>query len=128
MRSLSRLAAACLVVGSLPAGCAQHRPDEAPGPSTPIMAIVANDAGLDADVYAVGSGGRYHLGVVPVGVTATLYIPSYIVGSGTLRLFVHRPSASEWWTPAVHVRPGDQTELQLTSPIQRSTFGVAAPE
>jgi hypothetical protein len=123
MRLLVGRAVACLAASAI-AGCAGGRPGGGPAPSAPIVIAVSNDGDFEADIYADGSGGRYHLGLVPTGVTAKLYLPSYIVGSGTLRLFVRRVGAPEWWTPAVKVQPGDSAALQLTSPVDASTLTV----
>jgi hypothetical protein len=123
IRSPSRFVAACLVASQV-AACAGAHPDGSPAPSTPITVTVSNNGGLDVDIYAVGSGGRYHLGVVPTDVTTTIYLPSYIASSSRLRLFVQPVSGSTWWTPSLQVHPGDNTVLQLSSPPQLSTFAI----
>jgi hypothetical protein len=123
MRSLFVILATCLLTSEI-AACASHRPGGGPTLSTPITVTVTNTGDHDADIYASGSGGRYHLGFVPTGVTAKMYVPSYIVSSGRLRLFVRPVGGSRWWTPALQVGPGAHTVLQVSSPAQFSTFAV----
>jgi len=127
VRSLFRLATVWLVPSTI-AACAHGRPDHSPSPTTPITVSISNNGTLDADITASGSGGRYHLGLVPAEAAATLYLPSYVVSSGALRLFVQPVGGSMWWTPVVHVQPGANAVLQLSSPIEQSTFGVGPPD
>lgn len=92
--------------------------------TTPIEVSVTNEDNFDADVYALGASGRYHLGFVPTNVTAGLYVPSYIVSSGRLRLLVRRIGANTYHTPSVAVNPGDSTTVVLQSDPGLSTFVV----
>lgn len=103
MRRLVRAVAMSLVVGQ-PAARGR-KPGQSPSPSIPVTVTVTNNGNLDADVYAIGSNGRYHLGFVPASVTAKLFLPSSIVagGGGTLRLLVRRIAASRYITPPIQV-------------------------
>lgn len=114
--------AAAVGAFALLSGCATHLVK--PAPSQPVAVMVTNNSNQSADIDALGSGGRYALGHVPVDVTATLYVPTYVVASGQLRLIVHRGDGSSLPTSAVRVAPGDSTTLIIDANPPFITFGV----
>jgi hypothetical protein len=126
-RRRSTLSFALLCVAAAAGGCARGHPSGGPSAATPIIVTVSNGGTLDADISAAGSGGQYHLGRVPVDATATLYLPAYVVSTGTVRVFVQPVDGDRWWTPTLHVEPGSSVVLELSSPIQQSTLRVDPP-
>ena len=81
MRHGSRILMLALLV-TAPA-CAPSRGGGAVSPAdVPVRVQVTNKFALPVEVYAVGAGIRYRLGIVHPGMVATLTVPPAMVGGG----------------------------------------------
>ena len=84
-----------LVAGLLLTGtaCSRHRSEEPQPVGSPVRIEVRNKYGLPMEVYAVGAGTRYRLGVVHPGMLSQFVVPNTVLGSGPVE-FQAQPSAT----------------------------------
>jgi len=83
-----------------------------------IRVHVQNDNFMDARLHALGSGGRYLLGVVTGRQQAILEIPWDF--SGSLRIEIDLLAGSKCTTRTIDVNPGDTFDLRIESTLSRT--------
>jgi hypothetical protein len=129
--SLSGVAGACFLTGLLTCllACAKPRPgDQDATPALPVIVTVANNGYLDADVFAVAPGVRYHLGFVPSAAKANFLVPPTALYNGDLRLFVIRVGGRNYYTSTLQMPSGGHAFLDLESQPSLSTFTTIDPD
>lgn len=83
-----------------------------------IRVHVQNDNFMDARLHALGSGGRYLLGVVTGRQQAILEIPWDF--SGSLRIEIDLLAGSKCTTRTIDVNPGDTFDLRIESTLSKT--------
>ena len=83
-----------------------------------IRVHVQNDNFMDARLHALGSGGRYLLGVVTGRQQAILEIPWDF--SGSLSIEIDLLAGSKCTTRTIDVNPGDTFDLRIESTLSRT--------
>ena len=83
-----------------------------------IRVHVQNDNFMDARLHALGSGGRYLLGVVTGRQQAILEIPWDF--SGSLNIEIDLLAGSKCTTRTIDVNPGDMFDLRIESTLSKT--------
>ena len=83
-----------------------------------IRVHVQNDNFMDARLHALGSGGRFLLGVVTGRQQAILEIPWDF--SGSLSIEIDLLAGSKCTTRTIDVNPGDTFDLRIESTLSRT--------
>ena len=84
-----------------------------------IRVHVQNDNFMDARLHALGSGGRYLLGVVTGRQQAILEIPWDF--SGSLSIEIDLLAGSKCTTRTIDVNPGDTFDLRIESTLSKTS-------
>lgn len=139
MRSLHAAAVAVMAVAVFSGACApatgvgsgSYAPEELfPGRKAPPVVRVTNNNWSTMTVYAVQGTSRFRLGMVTSMSTAVLRIPASILASASgLRLLADPIGGSETFqTPAIHVSPGDEVQLDLQNHLPISSYSIFAQQ
>lgn len=114
----------CLAVS---AGCAGHR-TSSPGAPAPedVVLEVDNHNWSDVLLYVVHDGSTTRFAQITAARSASIPIPSYLVGSnGIVRFVAHRIGGlDDYFSPSVSVRTGQTIALTLEGQLEMSSIGV----
>lgn len=112
--------------GSLAACSRGPTPGRVPAPDDPGTRVtVDNNNWLDVVVYAVRSGARFRLGMVPGLSSETLRVPPGLGVDGTVSLLVDPIGSNIMYaTDQITVAPGQRVELTVRNRLSMSSFSV----
>jgi len=108
-------------------GCATHRASSAAEPAPEDVTLeVDNHNWSDVLLYVVHDGSTSRFTQVTAAKSASLLIPSYLVGSnGIVRFVAHRIGGlDDYYSPSVSVRTGQTIALTLEGQLEMSSIGV----
>lgn len=108
-----------LAAATLLAACSRNQAGVEPG-NEPAQIVFANESLVQADLFAVISGGgeARRLGTVMAGRTETLHLGADLALRGSVSLVARLLSGGTLSTGVVPIHPGDTLHIQL--PINRS--------
>jgi hypothetical protein len=106
--------------------CGRHRTEEPEPVNSPVRVEVHNKYALPMEIYAVGAGTRYRLGLVHPGTTAQFAIPQTVIGTGSVELQA-QPSADARQlarSGPLLLSPGAVVDFEITQQLFNSTASI----
>lgn len=122
-----RLLLLALAASLLAPACGQRTgggPAPSPGDS-PVRVEVTNDFALPVEIYVVGSGINYRVGMVHPGMSGSFQIPPAMVGNGSVE-FQARPanSGNPYRSGQLLLAPGRVVVLRVAAQLFNSTTSI----
>lgn len=112
----------------LAGACSRHRTEQPAPTGTPVRVVAHNNFSGPMEVYAIGAGTRYRLGLVQPGTTQTFTIPTNIISIGSVELMAQliagRSRVAR--TGPLLLSPGAVVDFMITAQLFDS-YGAIRP-